>query len=100
MLHARGNDPEYVLAEVQNAEGKAAPSWRMRPYNRQWLRDQAEALFEFFQFTSVNPRGGFFDLDERGQPIQGSLRQIHSTARMVHCFAIGSLLGRPGSDAV
>ena len=28
------------------------------------------------------------------------VRGIHGTARMVHCFAIGSLLGRPGSDPI
>src|SRR3712207_7872347 len=53
----------------------ALPIW-------QWLTDQASRLFDQFQFTSVNPAGGFFDLDEHGQAIQGSLRQIHSTGRM------------------
>ena len=28
------------------------------------------------------------------------VRQIHNTTRMVHCFAIGTLLGRPGCDAI
>lgn len=77
-------------------------SWRSRPVHRQWLADQAGRLFDFFQFKSINPAGGFFDLDRAGRPLDPSnpVRQIHSTTRMVHCFAIGTLLGRPGSDAM
>lgn len=77
-----------------------ATAWRKRPYHQQWLSDQARALFDFFQRGSINPRGGFYDLDDSGRAITASLRQIHSTARMVHCFAIGSLLGHPGSDEI
>jgi sulfoquinovose isomerase len=77
-----------------------SPSWRTRPYHQLWLSDQARSLLEFFQRGSINPRGGFFDLDDRGNAIPGSLRQIHNTARMVHCFAIGSLLGHPGSHEI
>lgn len=80
----------------------AASNWSTRPYHRKWLWDQAESLFDFFQFRAVNPRGGFFDLDNAGRPLDADnpVRAIHSTARMVHCFAIGSLLGRPGSDDI
>ncbi|RUT28815.1 AGE family epimerase/isomerase [Arsenicitalea aurantiaca] len=79
----------------------AAP-WQGRPYHRQWLRAQADSLFDFFQAGAINPKGGFFDLDRAGRPVdpQNGLRQIHATARMVHCFTIGSLLGRPGSDEI
>jgi mannose/cellobiose epimerase-like protein (N-acyl-D-glucosamine 2-epimerase family) len=61
--------------------------------------EKANALFDLFQSNAVNPKGGFHDLDAAGRPI-GDLRQIHATARMVHCFAIGHLLGRPGCDAI
>ena len=76
--------------------------WLTRPYHRQWLRDQAEALFAFYGNRSFNPKGGFFELTATGTPIKpvNPTRGIHGTARMVHCFAIGSLLGRPGSDQV
>lgn len=79
-----------------------ATPWLARPYHRQWLRDQAEALFAYFGNRSVNPKGGFHDLDPTGAPLTAGnpLRGIHGTARMVHCFAIGSLLGRPGSDPI
>ncbi|HVY50664.1 MAG TPA: AGE family epimerase/isomerase [Devosia sp.] len=75
-------------------------SWLTRPYHRQWLRDQAEALFQYFATRALNPKGGFYDLTAAGEPmpLANPVRGIHGTARMVHCFAIGSLLGRPGSD--
>ena len=77
----------------------ADTAWTARPYHRQWLLDKANALFDMFQHNAVNPRGGFFDLDAAGKPF-GNIRQIHATARMVHCFAIGAKLGRPGSDMI
>ena len=52
-----------------------------------------------FQYNAVNPKGGFFDLDAAGKPF-GNLRQIHATGRMVHCFAIGHQMGRPGADRI
>ncbi|MCB1377224.1 MAG: AGE family epimerase/isomerase [Alphaproteobacteria bacterium] len=73
--------------------------WRKRSYHRHWLTAEANRLFDVFQFNAVNPRGGFHDLDALGRPL-GNLRQIHATARMVHCFVIGHLLGRPGADDI
>ena len=70
--------------------------WTARPTHRDWLMSKANALFDLFQHNAVNPKGGFFDLDAAGKPY-GNLRQIHATARMVHCFALGQKLGRPGS---
>jgi mannose/cellobiose epimerase-like protein (N-acyl-D-glucosamine 2-epimerase family) len=80
----------------------AGSSWRTRPFHRQWLADQANKLFDFFQHRSINPAGGFFDLDSVGQPLNvaNPIRPIHNSTRMVHCFAIGALLGRPGCDVI
>ncbi len=74
-------------------------SWMHNSFHQRWLWNQAERLFDFYQFTSINPRGGFCDLDNHGQPAS-DIRQLHATTRMVHCFAIGHLLGRPGCDAL
>ena len=76
--------------------------WTARPFHQQFLMRQANRLFDFFQRASINPAGGFYDLDDAGHPLEtvNSVRQIHSTTRMVHCFAIGSLIGRPGSDEI
>ncbi|MEZ0169620.1 AGE family epimerase/isomerase [Microvirga sp. TS319] len=77
-------------------------SWPTRPFHRRWLMEQADTLFELFQHGSINPAGGFFNLDDAGRPLDltDSIRQIHSTTRLVHCFSIGVLLGRPGCDAI
>lgn len=73
--------------------------WRHRPYHRDWLSARANDLFDMYQFNAVNPNGGFRALDAAGKGY-GDLRQIHETCRMVHCFAIGHLLGRPGCDLI
>lgn len=80
----------------------AGPSWRSLPSHRRWLRQRADDLFDFFQQRAVNLAGGFFELDPQGGPRDAAnpVRPIHGTARMVHCFVIGSLLGRPGSDCI
>ncbi|WP_312945401.1 AGE family epimerase/isomerase [Agrobacterium sp.] len=73
-------------------------NWSTLPLHRQWLLKQADGLYDFFQYRAVNPKGGFFDLNASGAPLQqeNPVRGIHASARMVHCFAIGHLLGRPG----
>ncbi len=73
--------------------------WRQSAYHRNWLVTQADNLFDFHQFRCRNPKGGFFELDDAGAPF-GTVRQLHATTRMVHCFAIAHLLGRPGADAI
>ncbi|SMC60330.1 AGE family epimerase/isomerase [Rhizobium sp. RU36D] len=84
---------------TEATEGVATTAWSERSYHRHWLLAQADSLFDVFQFNSINPKGGFYDLDPTGRPFPGDnqIRGIHSSARMVHCFAIGELLGRPGS---
>jgi len=77
-----------------------------RGAHRDWLMAQAVAMLDLFQNAMVNPNGGFFGLDNAGHPLPapqaqaGVTRHLHETARMVHCFAIAHLLGRPGADAV
>ena len=76
--------------------------WQNRPFHRQYLMRQANNLFDFFESPSMNPKGGFFELDNDGAPLgrDNATRQIHVTTRMVHCAVIGSLIGRPGSDEI
>jgi sulfoquinovose isomerase len=93
---------EFDMQVAQPSLPPIGSPWRTRSFHRQWLADQANGLFDFFQRGMINPNGGFFSLDRTGRPIDSHnpIRQIHSTARIVHCFAIGSLLGRPGADAI
>ncbi|SON57240.1 putative sugar isomerase YihS [Hartmannibacter diazotrophicus] len=87
---------------MQDQSGAGLLPWRKRAGHRGFLARQAEQLFDFFQVASINPRGGFFELTVEGAPRDGGnvLRQIHTTARMVHCFAIAALMGRPGADDI
>jgi len=72
--------------------------WRENAGHRRWLEEQADRLFAFFEAESFNPAGGFHGLDDAGRAIVGdAVRPLHATTRLVHCFAIGHLLGRPGA---
>ena len=73
--------------------------------HRHWLFDHANALLDFHEGQSIDPKGGFRDLDDNGRPLAASgpaafARQVQATARMVHCYAIARLMGRPGADAI
>jgi len=78
-----------------------ATAQRRDPSHRAWLRSKADALFEFFEPRSIDRSGGFAVLDEAGQPmVAAGERELHATTRMIHCFAIGHLLGRKGAAAI
>ena len=74
-----------------------------RPYHRLWLLGQARDLLTFFGRNSLNPNGGFYTLDDAGQPLMaaargmGPVQELYYTCRMVHCYAAGHLLGHPGA---
>jgi mannose/cellobiose epimerase-like protein (N-acyl-D-glucosamine 2-epimerase family) len=82
----------------------AQPAWISLPSHRHWLFGEAQALFSFFEKGCINPRGGFHEQDDQGDPLDAAeaaaVRQIHVTTRMVHSFAIAHLMGRPGADAI
>jgi mannose/cellobiose epimerase-like protein (N-acyl-D-glucosamine 2-epimerase family) len=88
-------------AQQDQASASGSPKWVTLPYHRHWLLDQASALFEFFESDSINSAGGFFTLDDAGrrigEPGRAPPRELHVTTRMVHCFAIARLMGRPGA---
>jgi mannose/cellobiose epimerase-like protein (N-acyl-D-glucosamine 2-epimerase family) len=86
---------------IQPATPDAAlGNWSARPTHRAWLAARADDLFTLFE-RAPNPAGGFSDLDPSGEPVAGNAaRPIHATARMAHCFAIGTLLGRPGAPEI
>jgi mannose/cellobiose epimerase-like protein (N-acyl-D-glucosamine 2-epimerase family) len=80
--------------------------WTTLTYHRLWLIEQASGLLGFFEPHSIDPTGGFFALDDLGRAITRSPKtglppphEIHVTTRMVHCFAIARLMGRPGAAA-
>ena len=72
--------------------------WRERLSHRRWLEAEADRLFRFYETASLDPAGGFFALDDAGEPLPSQAeRPLHQTSRMAHCAAIGALLGRPGA---
>jgi mannose/cellobiose epimerase-like protein (N-acyl-D-glucosamine 2-epimerase family) len=93
-----------LAAERAEWIGTGGPKFIDRPVHRHWLVSQALRLFDFFLTPSFNPAGGFFTLADDGAPNPprpghaGVERQLHETTRMVHCAAIGHLLGLPGAD--
>lgn len=83
--------------------GRGGSDLVTRPAHRDWLSRQASGLIAFFQKSALNPAGGFFALDATGAPLpppnaNGTVRYLHETTRMVHCFSIAHLLGLPGAD--
>jgi mannose/cellobiose epimerase-like protein (N-acyl-D-glucosamine 2-epimerase family) len=80
-----------------------AAKWVTLTPHRAWLLQQADSLLAFFERHSIDPRGGFFGLDDTGIPLppaDQASRYLHAGTRMVHCYAIASLLGRPGADVM
>lgn len=73
--------------------------WLNDPLHRDWLARQA--LSQFAVFRRCLRRGpGFHLLDTKGSPIPGAPQELHSTARMVHSFALGSIAGVPNAAEV
>ena len=80
-------------------------NWVALTGHRTWLVTRANDLLDFYEEASIDPAGGFRDLGDDGKPIAVTgaaafARQVQATARMVHCFAIAHLMGRPGAAAV
>jgi sulfoquinovose isomerase len=73
--------------------------WRENDDHRRWLRAEADRLFRFYEANSLDPSGGFFTLDDAGEPLAHVTdRPLHQTCRMAHCMSVGVLMGRPGAQ--
>jgi mannose/cellobiose epimerase-like protein (N-acyl-D-glucosamine 2-epimerase family) len=86
------------------AIGRQESKWIALPSHQAWLQRQAESLFAFFERNTINPLGGFYDLDDEGRPTAPGYganlppaRYLYATTRIVHAFAIAHLMGRPGA---
>ena len=76
-----------------------AAAWTGLPTHRAWLDAELRRLLAFGRDV-VHPAGGAAYLDVDGRP--DLERPVHTwiTARTVHVYALGALLGVPGSAAV
>ena len=73
-------------------------SWLTTPAHARWLEGETDRLLDFGRASAV-PGGGFARQDEQGGAQDGPL-ELWITCRMTHVYAIGHLLGRPGSAAL
>ncbi len=71
-------------------------AWRDSPGHQVWLGAEAQRLLSFYESAADWNEGGFFWLDDGGRPVSDRPKELWINARLVHCFALGSLLGRPG----
>jgi len=73
--------------------------WTERPDHRHWLLTETRRLLDFGRGAVPTDRGaGWLDDDGSVEPAQPVFTWI--TARMAHVFALGHLLGVPGSRTV
>jgi sulfoquinovose isomerase len=71
-------------------------NWLDDRHHHAWLADESARLLDFHA-ASRDPAGGFGWLDAYGNRIPGRPSELWITTRMVHAYALGVLLGRPGS---
>ena len=67
--------------------------------HRSFLMADAQSQFDFFD-ASLRRDGGFHVLGHDGQPLPGSIQELHSSTRLVHSYALGKIAGRAGCDAM
>jgi sulfoquinovose isomerase len=76
------------------------PAWIDNPGHREWLSAEAGRLLDFYLAAADFGAGGFWELNAAGAPDRDRPKQLWVNARLVHCFALGALLGRPGCAAL
>ena len=75
-------------------------SWLDSTEHRDWLAKHREALLDFFQPEVVLPGAGYAYLDSQGHALPRLGSQLWLGARMLHCFSIAAMQGRPGAEDV
>ncbi|MDQ1582837.1 MAG: sulfoquinovose isomerase [Microbacteriaceae bacterium] len=78
----------------------AGPAWSDFESHHRWLRAEEERLLRFHEQHALEDSVGFAPLDRNGEPERESPRELYATARIVHCFALAHLGGRPGAAAI
>ena len=73
-------------------------SWRDLASHRAWLDAEARGLLEFARGARLDR--GFRWLGDDGEVLPGRPQPLWITARFTHIFALGELLGHPGSAAL
>lgn len=76
------------------------PCWLTSPAHRHWLQGETDRLLAFYEHHLIDPSGGYHWLGSDGLPLPDQPKYLWLTGRMVHCFAIAELLGRPGARRI
>jgi sulfoquinovose isomerase len=70
-------------------------NWLTNAAHTRWLEAEADSLLAFASGALTDEGFGYLDGDGQLVPAEGS--HLWITCRMIHSFALGALLGRPGS---
>lgn len=70
------------------------------PSHHRWLERHRESLLDFYQPEVRLATGGFAWLDDSGHQLPGKGAQLWLGTRMIHVFALATMLGRPGAAEV
>ena len=71
-------------------------TWLTNPAHARWLEAEGDRLLQFGRASAL-PDGGFAWLAEDGTPELDRPVELWISCRMTHVYALGHLLGRPGS---
>ena len=74
--------------------------WTSLPTHRAWLDQHVRDLLDFGRAHVVAPGGGAAYLGDDGRPWTDRGVQTWITCRTVHVYALGAMLGVPGSAPV
>lgn len=71
-------------------------TWMSTAAHARWLESETDRLLAFGHGARLD-EGGFGWLGDGGGLETGRPRELYMTCRMTYCFALGSMLGRPGN---
>lgn len=77
----------------------AAGHWLSDHLHRTYLVKDAYRALDFFD-ASPRPAGGFHALGLTGTPLPDTTQELHVTTRLVHCYALAQLAGRPDTAGI
>lgn len=92
----KSGNTEVETVPEKSTNGSEA-GWLLNRAHHYWLLYQAHRLLDFYQHACLDLEGGFFELDNDGNPRNTALRELVVTSRMVHNFSLAHMLGRPGA---
>uniref|UniRef100_UPI003B3B787A AGE family epimerase/isomerase n=1 Tax=Pseudactinotalea sp. TaxID=1926260 RepID=UPI003B3B787A len=72
--------------------------WLGNPAHVRWLERETDELLAFASGSAIEEGFGYLDSD--GEPVADEGAHLWVTCRMIHSFALGTLLGRPGAASM